>query len=175
MVATAANRASAGSPGARRWRPRCWPGARPTGSARATGRSPAGRRSASGGRREGPASSMSAQGLAFTSPFVVASTDPVRSWTTPKSGQHHLCRGFQQRQGARSQRRDRRAPTTRRRSRRSGRETPACTGIRRPTRWRAPTTCRCPTPTGCSPYSTSRWPTRHSPSGAPSCTTAGIP
>ena len=36
------------------------------------------------------------------------------------------------------ERRDRRAPTTRRRSRRSGRETPACTGTRRPTRLRAP-------------------------------------
>ena len=45
---------------------------------------------------------------------------------------------------------DRRAPTTRRRSRRSGRATPASTGIRPRTRSRAPTTCPCPRATGCS-------------------------
>ena len=38
---------------------------------------------------------------------------------------------------------DRRAPTTRRRSRRSGRVMPASTGTRPPTRSRAPITCRC--------------------------------
>ena len=46
---------------------------------------------------------------------------------------------------------DRRAPTPRRSSRRSGRATPASTGIRRQTRSRAPTICRCPTATGSSP------------------------
>ena len=45
---------------------------------------------------------------------------------------------------------DRRALPTRRRSRRSGRATPASTGIRPPTRSRAPTTCPCPRATGCS-------------------------
>ena len=45
---------------------------------------------------------------------------------------------------------DRRAPRTRRRSLPSGKATPASTGIRQRTRWRAPTACRCPTPTGFS-------------------------
>ena len=46
---------------------------------------------------------------------------------------------------------DRRVPTLRRSSRPSGRATPASTGIRRPTRSRAPTICRCPTAIGSSP------------------------
>ena len=113
-------------------------------------RSAADWRSASGGRRGGSCVAMSALGLAFTSTVRRRQHDPVRSRTTARSGQPHLRRRFQQRQGARSQTRDRRAPTTRRRSRRSGRATPACTGTRRRTRLRAQTTCRCPRATGCS-------------------------
>ena len=45
---------------------------------------------------------------------------------------------------------DRRALQTRLRSLHSGRETPARTGIRQPTRSRVITTCQCPTATGSS-------------------------
>ena len=62
---------SAASPGEPRSRRPCSPGARPMGSARATLRSPAGPRSASGGRRRRRSRAMSAQGLAFTAMFVL--------------------------------------------------------------------------------------------------------
>ena len=75
---------------------------------------------------------------------------PVRAWTTARSDQRHVHGRFQRRQGARSQDRIDAHRRTRRRSRRSGRATPASTGIRPRTRLRAPTTCPCPTATGFS-------------------------
>ena len=75
---------------------------------------------------------------------------PVRAWTTARSDQRHVHGRFQRRQGARSQDRidAHRGPDGARSC--SGRATPASTGIRQRTRLRAPTTCRCPTATGCS-------------------------
>ena len=74
---TADGRGSAGSPGARRWRRPSSPGARPTASARADppfiGGTAVGQ-----WRPIAPATSMSAQGLAFAAPFVVESNTQFR-------------------------------------------------------------------------------------------------
>jgi len=93
---------------------------------------------------------MSAQGLAFTSMFVLASNSqfapqPPRTLASPRM---RTTSRLSRRSGDGS---DRRAPRTSRRSPSSGRATPASTGIKRPTRWRAPTTSPSPTATGCSP------------------------
>ena len=93
---------------------------------------------------------MSAQGLAFTEMFVLANNTQFDPGPPRTSRQRHLRGRFQRRQGAGSQRPDRRAPRTRRRSLPSGKATPASTGIRPRTRSHGPTTCRCQTPTGCS-------------------------
>ena len=98
-----------------------------------------------------PATAMSAQGLAFTDPFVLVITpsfDPsplgvsaaARTRGTSIASSHSVGR------------RDPRVPTIRQRSRRSGRGTPVFTGIRRRTRLRAPTICRWPTAIACSRY-----------------------
>ena len=110
---------------------------------------------------------MSAQGLAFTLPFVL--TNSAQFQPPPPRG----CRVRRTPMTSMPSRRSaaapaRRAPTTRRRSRRSGKGTPACTGTRPRTRSRARTTSRCPARIGCSPCSTSRWRTRRSPRGPPS-------
>ena len=97
-----------------------------------------------------PATAMSAQGLAFTAPFVVESNTQFRP------GPRELSRALRTRRTSMQSRRsvaepDRRVPTLRRSSRPSGRATPASIGIRRQTRSRAPTICRCPTAIGSSP------------------------
>ena len=74
---TADNHGSAALPGAQTSRRPSSPGGRPMASTRATRRSPEERRSASGARYA-PATAMSAQGLAFTAPFVVESNTQFR-------------------------------------------------------------------------------------------------
>ena len=74
---TADNHGSAASRGVHRSRRPYSPGARQTASARATRRSPEAQRSVSGDRSP-PATTMSAQGLAFTAPFVVESNTQFR-------------------------------------------------------------------------------------------------
>ena len=98
-----------------------------------------------------PATAMSAQGLAFTAPFVVESNTQFRPGPPRASRERHLYGGLRRRQGARPPNRidaHRRADGS---SRLSGRATPASTGIRRRTRSRAPTISRCPTAIGSSP------------------------
>ena len=75
---------------------------------------------------------------------------PVPACTAAHPGQQHLHGRFQHASKRSDGRPDRRALKTRRRSRRSGKAMPASTGIRPPTRLRAPITCRCPTAIGCS-------------------------
>ena len=93
---------------------------------------------------------MSAQALAFTATFVLASNAQFRP-APPRGLDSATVRGRLQRgQGARSQDRiDAHGGPDGARSVLGGR-TPASTGIRPPTRWRAPTTCPCPAATGCS-------------------------
>ena len=74
-----ARASSAASPGEPRWRRPCSPGARPMGSARATRRSPAGPRSASGGRRRRRSAPMSAQGAGIHRDVRPGQQHPVRS------------------------------------------------------------------------------------------------
>ena len=98
-----------------------------------------------------PATSMSAQGLAFAAPFVVESNTQFRPG--PREG----LRARRTRTTSMRSRRSvagpaRRAPTCRPSSRPSGRATRASTGIRRPTRSRAPRTCRRPTAIGSSQF-----------------------
>jgi hypothetical protein len=96
-----------------------------------------------------PATAMRAEGLAFTDPFVLVSNtqfqpEPLavsaaartRRISTPSG---HWVQGL-----------DPYVLTIRQRSHRSGRGTPAFTGIRQPTRLRAPTICRWPAAIGCS-------------------------
>ena len=98
-----------------------------------------------------PATSMSAQGLAFTAPFVVESNTQFRPG--PPRG---LASPTYTRTSMPSRRSvaepDRPAPKLRRSSLLSGRATPASIGIRPPTRSREPTICRCPTAIGSSPF-----------------------
>ena len=133
---------SAASAGESRSRTPCSPGAPPMGSARAIHRSREAQRSASGGPIP-PATAMSAQGLAFTDLFVLVSNTQFRPEPPRGLGQQHVHGRFQCGHVTGSTRPDRRVLKTRRRSRRSGRGTPASTGIRRRTRLRVPTTCRC--------------------------------
>ena len=143
-MATVVNRATGALHGAPKSLRRCSHGVRRTGSARLIRPSPAERRSASGGRRRRRSVPMSAQGLAFTHPFVVTTT--VRSSSRRL---HEGCRAAPTRTISTPSRRSaaapaRRARPTSRHSRCSGKGTPACTGIRPRTRSRAPITCRCP-------------------------------
>ena len=85
---------------------------------------------------------MTALGLAFTSPFVVASTTqfdpgPPRSLASPTyADDFNSVKALGRNTGSHALRRADQA------SRRSGKATPACTGIRQRTRLHAPTTCR---------------------------------
>ena len=92
---------------------------------------------------------MSAQGLAFTAMFVLASNTQFRP--PPRD----RCPAPRTRRTSTPSGRsvagpDRPAPTSRRRSRGSGSSMPASIGIRRRTRSPGLTTCPCPTAIGCS-------------------------
>ena len=93
---------------------------------------------------------MSAQGLAFTDDVRPGQQHPVRAWTAANSDAAPRTRTISTPSRRSVARPARRALTIRQRSRCSGRAMPASTGIRPRTRLRAPTTCRCPTATGCS-------------------------
>jgi hypothetical protein len=108
---------------------------------------------------------MTALGLAFTAPFVVATTDAVRSWTSTESVELDVRRRLQQRGKRSVKHRFAGDQSNRPGLRRSGRATPACTGIRRRTRLHAPTACRNSESNRLLALLNSQWPTPRSRSG----------
>ena len=118
-----------------------------------------------------PATAMSAQGLAFTTPFVVESNTQFRPGPPRALGSATYLADFnavkalgRQTGSTRTDAQTALAPFWR--------ATPASTGTKPPTRSHAPTTSPPPTATGSSPPSTSPWPTQQSRSGARNDTTA---
>ena len=98
-----------------------------------------------------PATTMSAQGLAFTVPFVVESNTQFRP-APPRSLASAIYKEDFDAVKALGRRTGSTRTEAQTRSRLSGRATPASTGIRQPTRSRAPTISRRPEPIVSSPY-----------------------
>jgi hypothetical protein len=118
-----------------------------------------------------PATSMSAQALAFTSMFALVNNTQFRPPAPRTLASATYVEDFAVVKALGRNTRTPRGPRTKRSWLRSGRGMSAFIGTRRQIKLRAPTVCRSPIATVCSPCSTSGWPIPHSQSGAQSATT----